>query len=416
MHTVGKEKTMKFHNTTLETIVSKYHLQVIFERPGTKISALLVALSVGMGLKTLVYASESSKHAQVRNEQLVNPSAFTQKRISFQRSIYVSTGFGASRLEPENSGTSSWKVSERINAGGQITLGTDINRHFSIELHSADLGSAGVEQIGGLLNGRINYHMHGGSVLWYLGKNRHEHKRRGFTSFARVGVAMMHNSAVGNAPYSQRNSTQMLLGAGFEYSTKIGLGLRAEIISFDQDAQYAQLALLYRFGKKPSARKSSVLELKPALPVPVALVIPSFSVDTDNDGVTDSEDHCENTRPSASVNPYGCAGLKGVNFYSDSDRLTTKAQKILDGVATTLQQYPRANVNVHAHTDSQGSAYYNQKLSNRRAESVVKYLNNKGVDSQKLVPFGFGESNPIASNKTEQGRAFNRRVELWVTR
>jgi len=344
------------------------------------------------------------------------------ERGRFRRSVYASTGIGASRLVPDKVGISTWSVSDKVNAGGQISIGADISKHFSLELHSADLGSAGVEQFAGPLRGRINYQMHGASVLWYAGKNRHQNKRRGLTGFGRAGVAMMRNSPVGSAPYSQRNSTQMLVGAGLEYSTKFGLGLRAEVISFDEDARYAQLAVVYRLGKKPSPKPEPYVEIKPKkveMPIPslaVATVVAVAPVDGDNDGIIDEADLCKQTKPGVVVDADGCAifdgVLDGVNFYSASERLTPKAQKILDGVAKTLQQYPNARIKVSAHTDNRGSEFYNQNLATRRAKIVVEYLSYKGIDTQNLIPSAAGESQPIATNDTPQGRALNRRVEL----
>jgi len=384
-----------------------------------------VALFVLSGCSTMSSGIETSAQAK-QIDQPVQPVSNLPTTLSgpesFRRSVYAATGVGASRLTPDKSGISSWSVSDKVNTGGQITIGADINRHLSLELHSADLGSAGVEQFGGPLRGRINYHMHGGSVLWYAGKNRHNNKRRGLTGYARGGVAMMNNSPVGSAPYSQRNSTQLLIGAGVEYATKIGLGLRAEAISFDSDAQYAQLGLIYRLGKKSKPIPAPVLEVKtetieqPIATLAVAKVVPVTPLDTDGDGVIDTIDQCKDTKAGALVDAVGCAvfqgTLEGVNFYSASERLTPEAQAVLDRVAVTLQQYPRAKINVNAHTDSKGSNFYNQNLSKRRAKMVVQYLGYKGVDTQNLIPTAFGETKPIASNDTSQGRAINRRVEL----
>jgi len=344
-------------------------------------------------------------------------------REPFRRSVYASTGVGASRLTPDKSEISTWSVSDKVNAGGQIAIGLDVNKHLSLELHSADLGSAGVEQFGGPLRGRINYHMHGVSALWYAGKNRHNNKRRGFTGYARGGAAMMRNSPVGNAPYSQRNSTQWLIGAGLEYTTRIGLGLRAEVISFDADAQYAQLGVVYRQGRTPKPKPVPVIEAKKEpleMPIPSLAVVTVEPLDSDADGVIDANDLCKFTKPGVVVDADGCAifdgVLDGVNFYSASERLTPEAVSILDGVARTLKQYPRAKINVNAHTDDRGSEFYNQNLSTRRAKMVVDYLALKGVNRQNLIPSAFGESQPIATNDTPEGRASNRRVELHAVK
>lgn len=371
-------------------------------------------LLLTLGATSLLALSSCSSVSKMDN--------LTHARDGFQRNVYASTGLGASRLTPDNSGISSWRITDKVNPGGQVTIGADINRHFSLELHSADLGSAGVEKFGGSERGRINYHMNGGSVLWYAGKNRHQNKRRGLTGYGRAGVAMMHNSPVGNAPYSQRNSTQMLVGAGLEYSTRIGLGLRAEAIAFDADAQYAQLGVIYRLGRKPETKPApvfnvSVEKVEPLVP---ALALKVAPLDGDGDGVVDGLDQCKSTEAGAVVDADGCAifdgVLEGVNFFSASARLTPKAKRILDGVVVTLKKYPRAKIEVNAHTDSVGTENYNQNLSERRADTVIRYLDSKGIKRQNLKAGAFGESKPVASNDNPQGRARNRRVELQASK
>jgi outer membrane protein OmpA-like peptidoglycan-associated protein len=86
----------------------------------------------------------------------------------------------------------------------------------------------------------------------------------------------------------------------------------------------------------------------------------------------------------------------------------------LDQVAATLNQYPQTVVDVIGHADSTGADDYNQALSERRASSVAGYLVNRGMLRERLYVMGRGESQPIASNATEQGRAQNRRVEVVV--
>lgn len=386
------------------------------------VSAALASLIALGGCSTLTGLTDLPGKADkpVIGKAVANESSGNrQGRRQFKRSVYASTGLGASRLEPDNSQIPTWNVSDKVNAGGQITLGADVNRHFSVELHSADLGSAGVEKFGGSLRGRINYHMHGGSVLWYAGKNRHRSKRNGLTGYGRAGVALMDNSPVGNAPYSQRNSTQMLVGAGLEYATQLGVGLRAEVISFDADAQYAQLGLIYRLGRQPQQKQREIFHARrenAVAPVPGIAAARVTPKDGDNDGVADASDKCPATKAGATVTSEGCAvfdgALAGVNFYSTSARLTFEAKRVLNEVADVLAEYPHVRISVQAHTDSVGSTAYNQDLSQRRARTVVRYLGQHGIDTELLVPTAFGESQPIANNNTVEGRARNRRVEL----
>jgi OOP family OmpA-OmpF porin len=104
--------------------------------------------------------------------------------------------------------------------------------------------------------------------------------------------------------------------------------------------------------------------------------------------------------------------LRGVNFDFDRAEIRPDAAVILDEAATLLNENPGRNVSVAGHTDSVGADAYNQSLSERRAAAVRDYLVGRGVDSGRLSTSGYGESNPIASNDTADGRALNRRVEL----
>jgi OOP family OmpA-OmpF porin len=103
--------------------------------------------------------------------------------------------------------------------------------------------------------------------------------------------------------------------------------------------------------------------------------------------------------------------LRGVNFDFDKADIRPDAAVILDEAASLLSQ-SSGNVSVGGHTDSVGADAYNQGLSERRAAAVKDYLVGKGVDSSRLTTTGYGESSPIASNDTADGRALNRRVEL----
>jgi len=107
--------------------------------------------------------------------------------------------------------------------------------------------------------------------------------------------------------------------------------------------------------------------------------------------------------------------LEGVNFITDSADLTPESKDILDKVAESLKDWPEVDVEVSGYTDSVAGPEYNEGLSQHRAETVRDYLVNKGVASSRLSAKGYGERHPIATNKTAEGRARNRRVELRKT-
>jgi outer membrane protein OmpA-like peptidoglycan-associated protein len=102
----------------------------------------------------------------------------------------------------------------------------------------------------------------------------------------------------------------------------------------------------------------------------------------------------------------------GITFATDSAAVQPQFRPTLDQVAQVLEEYRQTYVDVYGHTDSVGSTAYNQSLSERRAASVADYLASRGVQSARLGTRGFGETAPVASNVTEEGRAANRRVEI----
>ena len=104
----------------------------------------------------------------------------------------------------------------------------------------------------------------------------------------------------------------------------------------------------------------------------------------------------------------------GITFGYDSATVQPQFRPTLDQVADVLSQYEQTYVDVYGHTDSTGSDAYNQTLSERRARSVADYLTSNGVNSARIATRGFGETQPIASNDTEEGRAENRRVEIKI--
>ncbi|MBC7160975.1 OmpA family protein [Immundisolibacter sp.] len=108
--------------------------------------------------------------------------------------------------------------------------------------------------------------------------------------------------------------------------------------------------------------------------------------------------------------------LKGVNFCFDCDTLSGEAQAILDSDAMAIvKHHPNASFEVAGHTDAVGSDAYNLALSQRRASNVRAYLVQQGVEPSRMTAVGYGESQPVADNSTEAGRAENRRVELRIT-
>jgi OOP family OmpA-OmpF porin len=153
-------------------------------------------------------------------------------------------------------------------------------------------------------------------------------------------------------------------------------------------------------------------------------------LDSDADGVCDGIDTCPGTARGSTVDAKGCPPpppppppafipepkkelvLDRVYFETNSAKLKPESSETLDKAAASIKGFPDVKILVAGHTDSVGSDAYNLKLSAARANAVMEYLVAHGVPRTQLAAGGFGEKEPIADNKTAEGRAKNRRVGL----
>ena len=150
--------------------------------------------------------------------------------------------------------------------------------------------------------------------------------------------------------------------------------------------------------------------------------------DSDGDSVLDKDDDCPSEAGSVANN--GCPEIypsdealaqlveysRTINFAFDSAEFTDGTPPVLDAIVEILMAYPKANFSVEGHCDSNGSKKVNQKISDKRANAVVEYLSKSGIAASRLSAKGFGESMPIDTNDTRDGRANNRRVEIILVK
>ncbi|MGQ0697858.1 MAG: OmpA family protein [Panacagrimonas sp.] len=243
------------------------------------------------------------------------------------------------------------------------------------------------------------------------------------------------------------DNTVFNYGLGYDLAIGKSFGLRFEALrhtesnSDDGGPEFHEVlfnvGVRIPFGRIPEPPPPPApppVEVVPVAPPPP---ICSNGLDDDGDGLVDfpADKGCESAEDGDEVDPPpkcrapepgqpvsldGCAVgdtivLRGVNFDFDKSTLTVNAKSILDGVAEALTSRPDVKVELGGHTDAKGSDEYNAKLSDRRAKSVVAYLAKKGIDKSRMTFKGYGESVPVASNDTDEGRELNRRVELKVT-
>lgn len=157
----------------------------------------------------------------------------------------------------------------------------------------------------------------------------------------------------------------------------------------------------------------------PGTPAGVAVDQYGCALDSDGDGVPDYRDDCPNTRSGALVDENGCEAqviieLEGVHFAFDQATLRPDSIATLDAAVEILKKHARLQIVVAGHTDAVGSDAYNMDLSEDRAKVVYRYLVDHGIDANRMEVEWYGESRPIASNETPNGRAKNRRTELVI--
>jgi len=266
--------------------------------------------------------------------------------------------------------------------------------------------------------GALRHAAYSGFLLKEKGFNEN-----GWDPMATVGVGIQYNM-------SDRLALRGELAARYDHDNNTENNL-AEALGYNIERQsgftdgIASIGLVYSFGGHAAP---------PPPPAPAAPPPPPdcHALDDDHDGVNNCDDRCPDTAAGTVVGPDGCPqkvviDLRGVNFKFDRPKTgehnieptlqlpTADSIAILDQAIDALKRYPEIKVELDGHTDSVGTDAYNQKLSERRSQIVYDYLTSHGVDASRITAVkGFGESQPIDTNATKEGRARNRRTELKV--
>ncbi len=431
----------------------------------------------------------------------------------FEKQWYLGAGIGRSHMDPDTDETG-FSVDEKHDTGYRIFAGYDITERFSLEGYYSWLGKAELSP-----NGELKYKDFGLSALYYVYKAQRPHM--GWGVFGRAGVGRMLNDA--DIAYERDNENHIMLGAGVEYGFEDGIALRIDADFYDTDARLFAINLLKRFGASksepqpaavvdsdndgvgdsedrcPNSAAGAVVDSQgcerdsdgdgvadgqdrcpdtaagsqvdtqgcvvvsdadgdgvsdsddrcpntpagtrvdprgceldsdhdgvadsrdrcPDTPSTVVVDAQGCELDSDGDGVADSQDRCLDTPSGTAVDARGCKlqetiVLKGVTFTTASAELIGDSPRVLDEVVTTLRRNPDLKLEIAGYTDNTGNHDYNVRLSQQRAEAVRDYLVAQGIAAERLQAKGYGPSDPIADNGTEDGRAANRRVALHI--
>jgi len=360
----------------------------------------------------------------------------------FSNRVYTGVSAGAARLSPDTDGTR-FTLSDRAGGATQLRLGADVNSKLSLELDTSILGAASVREV----DADVSYTSFAGSAIFYaLGSEAKRRSRVGMQGYGRLGLASLQRASIVQ-PFDG-SEYRLVAGIGAEYGLRNGLSFRGEVSRFDSDATLLSIGLVYRLGMSarqfgnvvasvaadtiPRDTESKTPQLGAAQPeyelAPghVSLVRqgpnaslwsqPKSAADMDGDGVVDSDDICNDTLGNTAVSQQGCglfdSVLPDVTFKSGTYWLTPESRRVIDDLVGTLLAFPEARVEVQAHADSEGPDEVNNIISQARAEAVVSYMLKHGVGKKQLVAKGYGETKPIASNDTVDGRKKNRRIQL----
>ncbi|WP_119394217.1 OmpA family protein [Salinibius halmophilus] len=296
--------------------------------------------------------------------------------------IFIGAGYGVSQLQPEPVGDSTWRVNNPWSHGPVVRAGLQVLPQIFAEASFAYLGSAAVENTADDTKGKVHYYA---PAIW--GAYEFLPTESEWNLFAKAGLGVILNGLSEDvADTVKETPAQLALGLGANYQFLPNWMARADLDLYSLDARYFSVGAQYLFGSTPEVEVEPTPE-----PQPVTRII--------------TKEVCEE---------FGSA-LDGVNFDNDSAELTAGARNRLLQSVRILTENPELSVEIGAHTDSIASDEYNNELSQSRANAVLRFFIANGIAPERLSAVGYGESQPIASNETEIGRAQNRRVELTVS-
>lgn len=177
-------------------------------------------------------------------------------------------------------------------------------------------------------------------------------------------------------------------------------------------------------GKPVSSSEGNCISLTYSTSDCFTTKLEAVVLDSDRDGITDDVDLCPTVKgdainkgcPTITVSYYELfkTAIQHVHFETDSDSLDLESTQGLDEVAALLKENKDFNIKLLGFADNEGTNEYNKILSEKRAETVKKYLNNKGIKERRISTAAYGESLPHSSNSTEKGKADNRRVDFHL--
>ena len=226
----------------------------------------------------------------------------------------------------------------------------------------------------------------------------------------------------------EESNLSAALGAGYRHYFSKNMALYFEGRGHYQlDDHYTdfstKLGFIYYFGTQKAEIKRSE-PVKSARVKPVAPVAVVAAIDSDADGIIDSQDNCANTPTTDKVNDKGCTEFTEkqetmdlrINFDNGKTVIRSQYRSELSRAADFMKTYPHVSLTIKGHSSAQGNAKFNQTLSAKRAQAVVDALISEfGIDASRLKSIGYGESKLLDQNNTAAAHKKNRRIEASVS-
>ena len=367
--------------------------------------------------------------------------ALPTKAIAFEGSWQLGINGGISRLDPDTNG-SDFTLDDRQSEAFGVYFGLDITPIISAELAYTDLGEATLSQ-----NETITYQAVSlGATAYVLGESEADRRSDGLSAFVRLGLSAINNDA--DIQLSEDNNVSVWVGAGVQYPFSDHWGVRAELTSYDGDAQALLAGLYWRAGGNVGGSRSVAnppTAQPPQIPDPVqrpatatqdaapqarvpqvpAPQVPAPQVPAPQAPIPIPPEQPRATTSAASCPPEAagsfsdtasCAVLnspiEGLTFNAASAAFNPSSAGSLDQVVTALKQNPGTVIEIRAHVQSMGNAQTEAQLSAQRAKSVARFLVQNGVPVAQLRAKAFGATQPLEDGVTAEARRLNNRVEL----
>jgi OOP family OmpA-OmpF porin len=292
--------------------------------------------------------------------------------------------------------------------GFKLLGGYKVNKNFAVEGGYFNLGEFGFTANTtptGSLTGTMKlqgFNLDAVGILPFTEK---------FSGLARVGLTYGEakdtfqgtGAVVVNNPNPKKSEANYKFGAGLQYDFTQSLGLRTEweryrvndAVGNKGDIDMFSIGLVYIFGvEKPAPKPAAapppaVAPVAAAAPAPVLVIVP----------IARTQQYCS---------------ILDIQFEINQNTVQREAEEKIEKVAIFMRKYPDTTAVIEGHTDEVGTSADNMRLSQSRAESVVGYLVKRGIARSRLQAVGYGETRPIADNKTEIGRRLNRRINAII--